>query len=63
MAKLRLSPKYQVEIPAEIRKKLKLRAGQKMVIIEKDGIISIIPIKPLKEVKGFLKRITTKDLR
>ena len=63
MATLRLSPKYQVVIPAQIRKKLKLRAGQEMVVIEKDGIIRIIPVKSLKEVKGFVKGITTKDLR
>lgn len=62
---MKLSPKYQVVIPAEIRKKLKLRAGQEIVVIEKDGIIRIIPLKSLKEVKGFAKGkgITTKDLR
>ena len=65
MATLKLSPKYQVVIPAEIRKKLKLRAGQEMAVIEKDGIIRIIPMRPLKEVKGFLKGrgITTEGLR
>ncbi len=65
MATYKLSPKYQVVIPAEIRKKLKLRAGQEIAVIEKDGIIRIIPIKPLKEMKGFLKGkgITTEDLR
>ena len=65
MATLRLSAKYQVVIPAEIRKKLKLRAGQEIAVIEKDGIIRIIPMRPLKEMKGFLKGkgITTQDLR
>jgi AbrB family looped-hinge helix DNA binding protein len=65
MATYKLSPKYQVVIPAEIRKKLKLRAGQEIAVIEKDGIIRIIPLKPLKEMKGFLKGkgITTEDLR
>ncbi len=65
MATYKLSPKYQVVIPAEIRKKLKLRAGQDIAVIEKDGIIRIIPIKPLREMKGFLKGkgITTEDLR
>ncbi|MGH9921451.1 MAG: AbrB/MazE/SpoVT family DNA-binding domain-containing protein [Nitrososphaerales archaeon] len=65
MATYKLSPKYQVVIPAEIRKKLKLRAGQEIAVIEKDGIIRIIPIKPLREMKGFLKGkgITTEDLR
>jgi hypothetical protein len=39
--------------------------GQEIAVIEKDGIIRIIPIKPLKEMKGFLKDkgITTEGLR
>ncbi len=65
MVKVRLSKRYQIVIPAEIRKKLKLRVRQKIAIIEKDGIIRVIPIKPLKELRGFLKDkgVTTEGLR
>jgi AbrB family looped-hinge helix DNA binding protein len=63
MATLKISPKYQVVIPADIRKRLKLRAGQEVAVIEKDGVIRIIPIKPLNELRGFAKGVTTEGLR
>lgn len=63
MATLKISPKYQVVIPADIRKRLKLHAGQEVAVIEKDGVIRIIPIRPLKELRGFAKGVTTEGLR
>ena len=63
MSKVKLSPKYQVVIPKEIREKLKLKPKQEMIIIEKDGIISLVPVIALENLRGFLKRIDTKNLR
>jgi hypothetical protein len=40
-----------------------LKPGQKIVIIEKDGVIHLIPQKPIKEMRGFLKGIDTSQLR
>jgi AbrB family looped-hinge helix DNA binding protein len=58
-----LSPKFQVVIPRDVRKKLNLMPGQKIVVIEKDGILHLIPQKPMKEMRGFAKNINTQDLR
>lgn len=58
-----LSSKYQVVIPREVRKKMDLKPGQKIVVIEKDGIVHLIPQKPIKEMRGFVKRIDTQKLR
>jgi AbrB family looped-hinge helix DNA binding protein len=58
-----LSPKFQVVIPRDVRKKLNLMPGQKIVVIEKDGVLHLIPQKPMKEMRGFAKNIDTQDLR
>ncbi|HMS34634.1 MAG TPA: AbrB/MazE/SpoVT family DNA-binding domain-containing protein [Ignavibacteria bacterium] len=60
METVTVSPKYQVVIPKEIREKLKLKPGQKLQIIEFGGRIEFIPIKDIKEARGFLKGIDTK---
>ena len=58
-----LSSKYQIVIPQRVREKTDLKPGQKIVIIEKDGVIHLIPQKPIKEMRGFLKGIDTSQLR
>lgn len=63
MASVTISPRNQVVIPRGVREKLKLKPGQKVAVLEKDGVVYIIPIKPLKVLRGIAKGITTKDLR
>jgi AbrB family looped-hinge helix DNA binding protein len=60
METVTVSPKFQVVIPKEIREKLKLKPGQKLQIIEFGDRIEFIPIKDIKEARGFLKGIDTK---
>ena len=58
-----ISPKFQVVIPKEAREKLKLKKGQKMVVVVKGGVVYMIPEKPMAYFKGFLKGLDGKDLR
>jgi AbrB family looped-hinge helix DNA binding protein len=58
-----VSSKYQIVIPQEVRERIDLKPGQKIVVIEKDGVIHLIPQKPIKEMRGFLKGIDTSQLR
>jgi AbrB family looped-hinge helix DNA binding protein len=58
-----LSPKFQVVIPRNVREKLDLKPGQKIVVIEKDGVLNLVPQKPIKEMRGFSKGIDTSKLR
>jgi AbrB family looped-hinge helix DNA binding protein len=55
-----ISPKFQVVIPRDIRKRLGLTPGQKIQTIVFDDRIELIPIKPIKKMKGFLKGIDTR---
>jgi len=54
-----ISPKYQVVIPKEVREKLKLSPGQKIQTIIYNGRIELIPVLPIKSMKGFIKGIDT----
>jgi len=58
-----LSPKYQVVIPREIRENLKLKKNQKLAVIVKNGVISLIPIPSLDELRGMAKGIEIKQIR
>jgi len=59
MAAVTISPKYQVVIPKEIREKLQLSPGQKVEAVAYEGRIELIPIRPVKKMRGFLKGIDT----
>jgi AbrB family looped-hinge helix DNA binding protein len=59
MATVTISPKFQVVIPKEIREKLGLTPGQKVQTIVFEDRIELIPVKPIKKMKGFLKGIDT----
>ncbi|HVR74734.1 MAG TPA: AbrB/MazE/SpoVT family DNA-binding domain-containing protein [Planctomycetota bacterium] len=59
METLRISPKFQVVIPKRIRESLKLSPGQKIQAILYDNRIELIPVRPIKKMRGFLKGIDT----
>ncbi|MFH2060851.1 MAG: AbrB/MazE/SpoVT family DNA-binding domain-containing protein [Pseudomonadota bacterium] len=52
-----VSPKYQVVIPKAVRETLKLKPGQRMLVIEYDNRIELIPDREISELRGFLKGI------
>ena len=58
-----LSSKYQVVIPKEVRRQLKLKRGQGLQIVVRGGSITLVPDYPLNELKGLFKGMQTKDLR
>jgi len=59
MGTLTISPKFQVVIPKPIRDKLRLLPGQKIQAIVYNNRIELIPIRPIKDMRGFLKGIDT----
>ena len=58
-----LSSKYQIVIPQDVREKMNLKPGQKVIVVEKDGVVHLIPEKPMKELRGFVKGVTIDKLR
>jgi AbrB family looped-hinge helix DNA binding protein len=63
---LTISNKGWVVIPAELRKKYKLKPGAKVIIVDYGGVLSIIPAahEPIKRARGSLKDLPslTKEL-
>ena len=54
-----VSPKFQVVIPLRVRRALGIRPWQKIQVIPYEGRIELIPIRPLKQARGFLRGIDT----
>jgi AbrB family looped-hinge helix DNA binding protein len=59
METVTVSPKFQVVIPKLIREKLGLSPGQKVQAIVYGDRIELIPVRSIKEMRGFLKGIAT----
>lgn len=54
-----VSPKYQVVIPRSIRESLGLHPGQAMQVILYNSRIELIPVRPIGEMRGFLRGMDT----
>jgi len=59
MATVKVSPKYQVVIPREVREELGIRAGEKVQIFLYDGRIEFVPVKSVRKMRGMLKGMDT----
>jgi len=63
MPKVKLSSKFQIVIPREVREKLNLKPGEEIVMIEKAGVIHLVPQKPIKQMRGFVKGGNIQNIR
>lgn len=63
MTAVTVSPKFQIVIPKEIRESMGIVSGQKIQVITYQNRIELIPIKPMKKMRGFLKGINTDVVR
>jgi AbrB family looped-hinge helix DNA binding protein len=59
MQSVTVSSKFQVVLPRIIRKSLDLHPGQKIQVFLYNNRIEMVPVKPIKEARGFLKGIDT----
>ena len=57
MNTVKLSPKYQILIPKEVREALDLRPGQEVAVLRYRGRIELIPMRPVEEMRGLLRGI------
>ena len=61
MTRVKVSPKFQVVIPKELREKLKVRPGQELLIYELDGGIRLESPRPISELRGMAKGMKWRD--
>ncbi|MBI4876989.1 MAG: AbrB/MazE/SpoVT family DNA-binding domain-containing protein [Acidobacteria bacterium] len=58
-----VSSKYQVVIPASVRERLPLRPGQKVRVLYYDGRVELVPVRPMRQMRGFVRGIDTRVTR
>lgn len=63
---VKVSSKYQVVIPESVRDQLDIKPGQEVEVIAKNGIVYLVPVQPLSQIKDTIKKygnITADKLR
>jgi AbrB family looped-hinge helix DNA binding protein len=61
--KVTVSPKYQIVIPADVRKEAGLAPGDRMEVFLYGDRIELVPVRPAKELRGFVRGIDTSVVR
>lgn len=59
METVKLSPKFQVVIPKNVRLAMNLKPGQRIQVIPLENRIELVPERNLTELRGFLLGIDT----
>jgi AbrB family looped-hinge helix DNA binding protein len=54
-----VSPKYQVVIPARVRRALGVRVGQRVQMIPYEGRIELVLLEPMEAMRGLARGIDT----
>ena len=63
MSIVKVSPKYQVVIPKEVREAMGIRSGEKVKVFQYGDRIEFIPVRKIKTMRGFLKGMNTRIKR
>ncbi|MDP6978747.1 MAG: AbrB/MazE/SpoVT family DNA-binding domain-containing protein [Myxococcota bacterium] len=63
MQTVTLSTKYQLVIPRDVRQRLELEPGTKLTVVEKGGILYLVPERPIEEMRGIARGTRKKGLR
>ena len=58
-----LSSKFQLVLPRGPRERLRLRPGMKFTVLDKDGVIYIVPERPIQAFRGIAAGTTPRGLR
>ena len=61
MQTVKVSPKFQVVIPKELRERLKLRPGQELMIFEIDGQIRLESPHTPNSLRGLARNLQWKE--
>jgi AbrB family looped-hinge helix DNA binding protein len=59
METVKVSPQFHVVFPRKIRESLGIRPGQRLQVLVYEGRVELIPLRGMKEMRGFLRGIDT----
>lgn len=63
MSIVTISSRYQVVIPKDVREKLDLRPGQKVMAIPYRGRVELVPVQTLASAEGSIPGLDASVLR
>ena len=63
MKPVTLSTKFQLVLPRRSRERLGLRPGMKFTVLEKGGIIFLVPERSIRAFRGVAKGVSLRRLR
>ena len=58
-----VSPKFQVVIPLEVRRRMKLQVGAKLVVVEFNGGLRLMPLQPPSALRGIARGVSPEIAR
>lgn len=58
-----LSTKYQLVLPRGARQRLGLRPGMRITVLDKGGVIFLVPERSLRAYRGIARGVGVKGLR
>ena len=58
-----LSSKFQLVLPRKARERLGLTPGMKFTVLDKGGVIYLVPERPIRESRGLARGINVRGLR
>ena len=63
MNTVKLSTKYQLVVPRAVRDRLGLRPGTKLTVLDKGGVVFLVPERPMRSYRGIAKGTRLRGLR
>lgn len=63
METVTLSTKYQLVLPRGARERLNLKPGMKITVLDKGGVIFLVPERPIQAYRGIARGVSPKGLR
>jgi AbrB family looped-hinge helix DNA binding protein len=57
MTTVTVSPKFQVVIPLEVRRRLNLQPGAKLMVVDFNGGLRLMPVVPPSSLRGIARGI------
>jgi AbrB family looped-hinge helix DNA binding protein len=63
MTTIKVSPKFQIVIPKEVREATKIKSGMQIVMVPYGNRIELIPLKTMASLKGTLKGMDASNTR
>ncbi len=63
METVTLSSKFQLVLPRGARERLRLRPGMKFTVLDKGGVMFLVPERPMRAYRGVARGATAQGVR